>query len=75
MRRTFEFVCKGKQPWASQLEARDAVRRLGRRVGGGHKFLVYRCPFCSSWHFGHKPRAKNPSGRLRARQAAAVRPA
>jgi hypothetical protein len=52
-RRLRRRSCGEKASYASEDEAREAVRQLGRK--GGTWLRQYRCRFCRRWHLGHTP--------------------
>lgn len=48
--------CWGKLAFASASAAakqRDLVRRK-RGERSGARLIIYRCPHCHAWHFGHQ---------------------
>lgn len=47
--------CTGKVPYHSERDAKVGLARLRSRTGTKDAMNVYRCGFCSRWHFGHPP--------------------
>lgn len=52
-------ACEGKRGYRTRLDAENSLRKLLRQRGGRRSTMdVYRCPNCSSWHFGHTKRRR-----------------
>ena len=60
----WERQCAGKRPYKRSRDAKRDCRHVMAAVGG-RAMVVYRCGWCSSWHFGHP----SPFKLARARRA------
>jgi len=60
--RSPDRACVGKQPHATRAAATAALHALAQnRHVNPRQLQVYRCPFCLSYHYGH--RINQPKGR------------
>jgi len=57
-RRKRRKACGDKVRHDSREEALLAMRKIYRNFGYNGPLNVYRCPFGTHWHVGHKPRPK-----------------
>lgn len=46
--------CEGKMRHASEAAAIQQIASLARKGKAQGDLRPYRCPFCSSWHVGHR---------------------
>ena len=49
-----ESMCGDKVKYTSRKEARKEGRNRYQLRFTGHRMEVYKCPFCSFFHIGHK---------------------
>ena len=49
-------ACKGKQAFANEAEAKQALWHLRQRKDTGW-MTPYKCRFCHRFHYGHPPKA------------------
>ncbi|GIE29999.1 hypothetical protein Ait01nite_030440 [Actinoplanes italicus] len=50
-----DHACKSKHPYPTRASAAVGMSALARRTGTRYQQLnVYRCPYASHWHVGHK---------------------
>jgi hypothetical protein len=47
--------CSGKRRYASREIAQRAVSRLKMNTKDTSYLKIYKCRWCSGWHFGHAP--------------------
>lgn len=53
--RSPEHACYGKQPHPTRAAAKAALNALARnRDVNARELQVYRCPWCLSYHYGHR---------------------
>jgi hypothetical protein len=50
--------CGDKFQYENGAKARNAMHALKRKWRNGTEVNAYRCPQCSYWHIGHRPRRK-----------------